>query len=573
MAFKRLVTLFAPPIFPGEEERTNKAAFLNAILYCVILLGGAGATAILFAGRGGADTILFTGSTILVSIFCLYLMRRGSIRTASLIILVVMWGLFTIVVALAGGVQIATFGCFGVLSLIGGFLLGYRGIIASVAAAVLTGLGLYLAEIGGLLPPIQIDSLTSWIVYSIIFVFQGLLLYYGLRALDIMINRWRNELWERRRMEDALRISEDRFRRVIEALPIGVYLFDLNDNDRLVLRMSNPASTLGLQQDQRPKIGTTLEEIMTGFDETELMEHAYSVVRGGEPITNERTIIENGKVTLALEERLFSAGPRSIAAAFVDITRFKQSEQERENLIRELEAKNAELERFTYTVSHDLKSPLITIRGFLGFIARDAQSGNIERLNADLNRVSEATTKMQQLLDDLLELSRIGRIINTPQTVSFDTIVRDALELVAGQIAARGVQVTVQPDMPAISGDRARLVEVMQNLLDNAVKFMGSQLRPHIEVGSRPCDQPETCLFYVKDNGQGIEPRFHETVFGLFNKLDARSEGTGVGLALVHRIINVHNGKIWVESEGEGMGSTFCFTLPISRKAALPGEV
>ena len=434
-------------------------------------------------------------------------------------------------------------------------------------------MGLYLAELAGWLPPLKIDSLTSWIVYSIIFVFQGLLLYYGLRALDIMVNRWRNELWERRRMEDALRISEDRFRRVIEALPIGVYLFDLNDNDRLVLRMSNPASTLGLQQDQRPKIGITLEEIKTGFDETELMEHAYSVVRGGEPITSERTILENGKVTLALEERLFSAGPRSIAAAFVDITRFKQSEQERENLIRELEAKNAELERFTYTVSHDLKSPLITIRGFLGFIARDAQSGNIERLNADLNRVSEATTKMQQLLDDLLELSRIGRIINTPQTVSFNTIVRDALELVAGQIAARGVQVTVQPDMPAISGDRARLVEVLQNLLDNAVKFMGSQLRPHIEVGSRPHDQPEMCLFYVEDNGQGIEPRFHETVFGLFNKLDARSEGTGVGLALVHRIINVHNGKIWVESEGEGMGSTFCFTLPISHKAAPPGEV
>lgn len=573
MAIKRLVALLSPPVFPGEEERTNKAAFLNAILYCVILLGGAGAVAILLAGGGGIDTILFTGTTILVSIFCLWLMHRGSIRTASLIILVVLWGLFTIIVALAGGVQIATFGCFGVLSLIGGFLLGYRGIIASVAAAVLTGLGLYLAELAGWLPPIHIDSLTAWIVYSVIFIFQGLLLYYGLRALDIMINRWRNELWERRRMEDALRISEDRFRRVIEALPIGIDLFDLNDNDKLVLRMSNPASMLGFQKDQSPFMGTSVEEILTGLNETEMLEHFYSVVRGGEPFTKERTLVENGKVTLAVEERLFSAGPRSMVAAFVDITRFKQSEQERESLIRELEAKNAELERFTYTVSHDLKSPLITIRGFLGFIARDAQSGNIERLNADLNRVSEATTKMQQLLDDLLELSRIGRIINTPQTVSFNTIVRDALELVAGQIAARGVQVTVQPDMPAISGDRARLVEVMQNLLDNAVKFMGSQLRPHIEVGSRPCDQPEVCLFYVKDNGQGIEPRFHETVFGLFNKLDARSEGTGVGLALVHRIINVHNGKIWVESEGEGMGSTFCFTLPVSSKPVPPGEV
>jgi len=572
VALKRLNAWFAAPVFPGEEERTNRAAFLNAILYCVILLGGFGAAAILLSGRGGLDTVIFTGVTAVVAVFCLWLLRRGQIFASSLIILIVLWGLFTVIVALAGGVQIATFGCFGVLSLIGGFLFGYRGIIASVAAALLTGIGLYLAEVTGLLPSIQIDALTSLIVYSVIFVFQGLLLYYGLRALDIMMGRWRQELLERRRMEEALRNSEERFRRVIEALPVGITLFALNDEDKLVLRMSNPAAVLDLPDYPAPQIGESIDHLLNNIVDAKGLEQIYAIAGGSEPVTTEWLQMEGGKVGMAVEAHLFSAGPRSLAIAYVDITRFKQSEQERENLIRELEAKNAELERFTYPVSHDLKSPLITIRGFLGFIARDAQSGNIERLNADLNRVSEATTKMQQLLDDLLELSRIGRIINTPQTVSFNIIVRDALELVAGQIAARGVQVTVQPDMPAISGDRARLVEVMQNLLDNAVKFMGSQLRPHIEVGTRPSGQPDTCIFYVKDNGQGIEPRFHETVFGLFNKLDARSEGTGVGLALVHRIINVHNGKIWVESEGEGMGSTFCFTLPISSNIAPPGD-
>ena len=111
---------------------------------------------------------------------------------------------------------------------------------------------------------------------------------------------------------------------------------------------------------------------------------------------------------------------------------------------------------------------------------------------------------------------------------------------------------------------RTNLVEVLQNMLDNSLKFMGSQLEPHIEVGTQPYPQPGMGLFYVRDNGQGIEPRFHETVFGLFNKLNARSEGTGVGLALVRRIIDVHGGKIWVESDGEGKGATFYFTLPLT---------
>jgi signal transduction histidine kinase len=169
---------------------------------------------------------------------------------------------------------------------------------------------------------------------------------------------------------------------------------------------------------------------------------------------------------------------------------------------------------------------------------------------------------MQRLLDDLLELSRIGRIINPPQAVSFGAILLDAMELVAGQIAASGAQVVLEPNMPVVYGDRARLVEVLQNLLDNGLKFMGSQPHPRIEIGTQPCSQPGMAQFFVRDNGQGIEPRFHETVFGLFNKLDAHSDGTGVGLALVRRIIDVHGGKIWVESDGFGEGTTFCFLLP-----------
>jgi PAS domain S-box-containing protein len=231
----------------------------------------------------------------------------------------------------------------------------------------------------------------------------------------------------------------------------------------------------------------------------------------------------------------------------------------RKNLISELESKNAELERFTYTVSHDLKSPLFTIRGFLGFLEQDALNGNRERLTSDIQRITDATEKMNRLLNELLELSRIGRIKNESTSISFEKIVREAAELVYGQISERGIELQIEPNLPVVYGDYPRLVEVLQNLLDNAAKFMRNQKEPRIEVGQQG-EADGNPVLYVRDNGMGIAPEHFDRVFGLFNKLDPKTDGTGIGLALVKRIIEVHGGKIWVESE-VGEGTTFFFTL------------
>ena len=232
----------------------------------------------------------------------------------------------------------------------------------------------------------------------------------------------------------------------------------------------------------------------------------------------------------------------------------------RKQLIAELESKNAELERFTYTVSHDLKSPLFTIRGFLGYLEQDALAGKHERVKSDMERISAATEKMQMLLNDLLELSRIGRLKNASVSIPFEELARDAVELVHGQITQRGVAIHIDADLPTVFGDRQRLVEVIQNLVDNASKFMGDQPEPLIEIGQAGAEAGQPIL-YVRDNGIGILPEHHDRVFGLFNKLDVKSDGTGIGLALVKRIVEVHGGRIWVESEA-GKGSTFYFTLP-----------
>ena len=243
-----------------------------------------------------------------------------------------------------------------------------------------------------------------------------------------------------------------------------------------------------------------------------------------------------------------------------EINTRKIAELERELLITELETKNAELERYTYTVSHDLKSPLVTIRGFLGYLEKDALAGNTKKIKDDIKRIENATQKMHTLLNDLLELSRIGRLINQSTDMLFTDIAKDAISLVLGQIEAKNVLIEIQDTPVIIHGDRTRLTEVIQNLVDNAVKFMGDQSSPHITIGATKNEMNET-VFFVCDNGIGIDSQYHERIFTLFSKLNASTEGTGIGLTLIKRIIEVHKGRIWLESE-LGKGTTFYFTLP-----------
>ena len=239
---------------------------------------------------------------------------------------------------------------------------------------------------------------------------------------------------------------------------------------------------------------------------------------------------------------------------------------ERASLINELGAQNAELERFTYTVSHDLRSPLVTIRGFLGYLRQDTAAGDLSRFDTDMARIANAVDKMQELLNDLLELSRVGRIINPPEEIPFEHIVKESIELTSGLLETGNIRVEIQKDLPIIHGDRTRLVEVMQNLISNASKFMGDQTAPRIEIGTTGSEKEGKPVFFVRDNGIGIEAQYHERIFGLFNRLDPNVDGTGIGLSLVRRILEVHNGKIWVESE-PGIGTTFLFTLPLAQPA------
>jgi len=238
----------------------------------------------------------------------------------------------------------------------------------------------------------------------------------------------------------------------------------------------------------------------------------------------------------------------------------KRVEEVRERLIGELEQKNAELERFTYTVSHDLRSPIVTIKGFVGMLEKDLRENRPDRVQSDLQRIAGAADKMDALLRDLLELSRIGRLVNPPVEIDTVQLIRDALESVDAQIRSKNVKVEIAPDLPRLYGDRIRLREVFENLIGNAAKYMGEQANPLIEIGiNTHGDEP---VLYVKDNGMGIDTQYHTRIFNLFEKLNPAIEGTGIGLTLVKRIVEYHGGRIWVESDGLDKGSTFCFTVP-----------
>lgn len=374
------------------------------------------------------------------------------------------------------------------------------------------------------------------------------------------------DITERTRTENERESLLKRLRMVLEEMPIGCILTD----SEFKFTFLNPAAerTFGFREDEL--LGMRPLDTVVWPPSRPLVEDRFQRLAQGDLSASgsNENVTKAGRVIVCDWSNIPLFNPdgtfQGILCMCQDITERRRAEIERESLIGQLETKNAELERFAYTVSHDLKGPLITVKGFLGLLEQDLQTDDRAAVKSDVDRISAAADRMKQLLDELLELSRIGRIVNPPQVFPLADLAREAAEHLDGQLRERNVCVEIADNLPTVRADRIRLLEVLQNLLENSVKFLGEQPNPRIEIGSRTgAEEP---IYFVRDNGIGIDPRFHDKVFGLFEKLAPDSPGTGIGLALVKRIIEVHGGRIWIESAGPGTGTTICFTLPTTGK-------
>ncbi len=365
----------------------------------------------------------------------------------------------------------------------------------------------------------------------------------------------------RKRAEESLRVSEEAFRSLAENIQDCIMRYD-NQHRHLY---QNEAGYRASGFTKEEFVGKTHREL--GFDIKLCNLWDEKIGQVFSSCEKNSCVFEwdstEGKV--AFNMHLFpefgSDGKvKTVLGISYDVTDRNRWEEQREFLIRNLEAKNAELENFTYTVSHDLKAPLIGISGFLGHLKKDALSGDRDRIDADVEFIAGAVRKMESLLDDLLELSRVGRTVNPSEKVSLSVLAKKGMKILSSQLSEQKIDVHIPQEMPEVHVDAARFEQVFENLFENAMKYMGDQPKPRIDLGVHPGKGETVC--FVRDNGIGIELRFHDQVFGLFNQLDPAVEGTGVGLALVRRIVEAHDGRTWVESEGPGHGSTFCFALP-----------
>lgn len=608
---------FQAPIFPKDEDKTRSALLLNVVLNTFLV-----ALPVVFIGSILSGRLPRIENNQII-IACAWLtifgtkliMFSGRVTAAGIVTITIVFTATTLSVCNIGTIRAPATSFYILAIVMGGLIIGRRAIIWVAGISGITIMTLLLAEKNGLLPPPPPTvTATQGVTFSVILTVVSILLYLAVKSIEEALARVRQELAERRKAEAALQQSTGRMetlheidrsllaarsaheialqalvriRQLIPSPRASVSLFNLGKDEITFLAADFDGNEtlaetpITVQQFGQRIIDELLQnkawfanDVLTDPKATKLDKrlavqsgiHAWLCVplmyqgeligalnlgRGtGNPFTDEDAAISHD-----------IANQLAIAIQHINLYNALQKELlERKKFISELEANNAELERFTYTVSHDLRNPLVTIKGFLGMLQKDLGDGRQDRITSDFQRISNAADKMHALLSDLLQLSRIGRVTNPFAEVDLIKLTTESLENLDARIRSKNATVKVSPDLPVVFGDSLRLGEVLENLIDNAAKYSGDQPNPIIEVGAR--ERPGGPVIFVKDNGMGIEPKHLSKIFGLFDKLDPISEGTGIGLAIVKRIIETHGGKVWVESEGLGKGATFCFTLP-----------
>jgi PAS domain S-box-containing protein len=411
----------------------------------------------------------------------------------------------------------------------------------------------------------------------------------GKRTAELQraIEQLRQEIGERKRAEEALRESEARYRLLAENQSDVIWTMDLSLRYTYMSPSVERMRGYSAEEITGSTVLETLRPASVELARKTLAEELAIERTEGKDLHRSRTLelemyCKDGSTVWTEVKMTGIRDPDGQLVGILGVTRDiaerKRAEEalkalnesleqrvaertaEAEERAEELARSNAELEDFTYVVSHDLKEPLRGIDAFSAFLAEDYADKLDEQGQKYVSVLRDGAVRMAALIEDLLQLSRIGRVQQEYATVAVESLLEDARRDLEFTLEEKKVDLRIQSDLPTITCQPVRLKLVFENLISNAIKF-SDKPRPVVEIACHEDDRVYT--FSVRDNGIGIDKRYCEKIFRIFQRLVRREdyEGTGAGLTICKKIVEAHGGKIWVESK-PGEGSTFSFTIP-----------